>query len=183
MDLCVCYILFDCNHPVCQIWLSDSRSLVRNMTRSQPRFLLSGLHSTQPVDLQVYAWNRKGRGEAVTVVQRVIITSDHGSQSTGETITFIYINNQTKQLCAELPPSIVMKEPLFFVIGGAVLGFLLITLLSLIWYLKRRVSQSDGHINTRAWLLSVKYKQRCVPTCILCFSERLFSFHFLLVSW
>ena len=76
-----------------------------------------------------------------------------------------------------------MKEPLFFVIGGAVLGFLLITLLSLIWYLKRRVSQSDGHINTRAWLLSVKYNQLCVPTCILCFSELLFSFHFLSVSW
>ena len=113
-----------------QIWLSDSRALVRNMTRSQPRFLLSGLHSTQPVELLVYAWNRKGRSEAVTVRQRVIITSAPGSQST------------------ELPPSIVMKEPLFFVIGGAVLGFLLITLLSLIWYLKRRVSQSDGHINT-----------------------------------
>ena len=39
-----------------------------------------------------------------------------------------------------------MKEPLFFVIGGAVLGFLLITFLSLIWYLKRRVSL-DSHIN------------------------------------
>ena len=60
-------------------------------------------------------------------------------------------------------------------IGGAVLGFLLITLLSLIWYLKRRVSQSDGHINTRAWLLSVKYNQLCVPTCILCFLS--FYFH------
>ena len=82
-------ILLDCNPPVLQIWLSDSRSLVRNMTRSQPRFLLSGLHSTQPVDLQVYAWNRKGRGEAVTVEQRVIITSDPGSQSTGKIITFI----------------------------------------------------------------------------------------------
>ena len=65
------------------MWVSDSRSLVRNMTRSQPRFLLSGLHSTQPVDLQVYAWNKKGRSEAVSVVQRVIITSDPGSQSTG----------------------------------------------------------------------------------------------------
>ena len=36
-----------------------------------------------------------------------------------------------------------MREPLLLVIGGAALGFLLITLLSLIWYLKRRVSASS----------------------------------------
>ena len=38
---------------------------------------------------------------------------------------------------------LVMREPLLLVIGGAALGFLLITLLSLIWYLKRRVSASS----------------------------------------
>ena len=40
-----------------------------------------------------------------------------------------------------------MREPLLLVIGGAALGFLLITLLSLIWYLKRRVSATS---HTRA---------------------------------
>ena len=155
------------------------------MTRSQPRFLLSGLHSTQPVDLQVYAWNRKGRSEAVTVVQRVIITQDPGSQSTGETPSTFIQTNQIKQLCSELPPSIVMKEPLFFVIGGAVLGFLLITLLSLIWYLKRRVSQSDGHINTRARRHSVSNTTSavCQHAFYDVFSELIFSFRFLSVSW
>ena len=39
---------------------------------------------------------------------------------------------------------LVMREPLLLVIGGAALGFLLITLLSLIWYLKRRVSASSS---------------------------------------
>ena len=42
-------------------------------------------------------------------------------------------------MCAGL----VMREPLLLVIGGAALGFLLITLLSLIWYLKRRVSATS----------------------------------------
>ena len=42
-------------------------------------------------------------------------------------------------VCAGL----VMREPLLLVIGGAALGFLLITLLSLIWYLKRRVSATS----------------------------------------
>ena len=50
----------------------------------------------------MYAWNKKGRSESVLVVQHVIITSDLSSQST------------------ELPPGIVLKEPLFFVIGQCI---------------------------------------------------------------
>ena len=117
----------------------------------------------------------------MTVVQRVIITQDPGSQSTGQTpSTFLQANHQIKQLCSELPPSIVMKEPLFFVIGGAVLGFLLITLLSLIWYLKRRVSQSDGHINTRARRHSVSNTTSAV--CQHAFYDVFLSFYFHSVS-
>ena len=93
------------------------------MSRHQPRFQLTGIHSSQPVSLLVYAWNRAGRSEVVPVMENLIIRAQPGSQQS-----------------TELPPSVVMKEPLFFVIGGAVLGFLLITLLSTIWYLKRRVS-------------------------------------------
>ena len=82
------------------------------MTSNQPTFQLSGIHTSQPVSLLVYAWNKKGRSEAVTAMEDVIIMADSRSQS------------------PELPPSVVMKEPLFFVIGGAVLGFLVISLLS-----------------------------------------------------
>ena len=98
------------------------------MSSNQPRFQLSGLHSTQPVSLLVYAWNRAGRSEVVPVMEDLIIRAQPGSQQS-----------------TELPPSVVMKEPLLFVIGGAVLGFLLITLLSTIWYLKRRVSPQSSH--------------------------------------
>ena len=63
--------------------MSDSRTLVRNMSRSGPRFNLAGLHSTQPLTLQVYAFNNKGRSETVIVRERIVITADIGSQSTG----------------------------------------------------------------------------------------------------
>ena len=105
------------------------------MTSNQPTFQLSGIHTSQPVSLLVYAWNKKGRSEAVTAMEDVIIMADSRSQS------------------PELPPSVVMKEPLFFVIGGAVLGFLVISLLSLIWYLKRRVSEAASHKLRVEWLL------------------------------
>ena len=107
--------------------MSETRSLLRNISRHQPRFQLTGIHSSKPVSLLVYAWNTAGRSEVVPVVEELLIRPEPGSQST------------------ELPPSVVMKEPLFFVIGGAVLGFLLITLLSTIWYLKRRVSSQSRH--------------------------------------
>ena len=71
-----------------QIIMSDSRSLVRNMSRSQPRFNLAGLHSNQALTLQVYAFNNKGRSEAVIVRERIIITAEIGSQSTGK---FLYL--------------------------------------------------------------------------------------------
>ena len=46
--------------------------------------MLPGLHSTQPVTLQVYSWNKKGRSEVTIIAQHVIITSDSSSQSTGQ---------------------------------------------------------------------------------------------------
>ena len=136
-----------------QIYLTETRSLVRNMTSNQPTFQLSGMHTTLPVTLLVYAWNKKGRSEVVTAREGVIITADTRSQST------------------ELPPSVVMKEPLLFVIGGAVLGFLLITLLSLVWYFKRRVSEhklqwSGSHPTHYTRLLNIRpLSDRTLNTC------------------
>ena len=56
------------------------------MTSNQPRFQLSGIHTTQPVSLLMYAWNKKGRSEVVPVREDVVITVDTGSQSTGENL-------------------------------------------------------------------------------------------------
>ena len=123
------------------------------MTSNQPTFQLSGMHTTLPVTLLVYAWNKKGRSEVVTAREGVIITADTRSQST------------------ELPPSVVMKEPLLFVIGGAVLGFLLITLLSLVWYFKRRVSEhklhwSGSHPTHYTLLLNIRpLSDKALNTC------------------
>ena len=63
------------------------------MTSNQPRFQLSGLHTTQPVSLLVYAWNKKGRSEVVQVREDVVITLDTGSQSTGENGNYINLKN------------------------------------------------------------------------------------------
>ena len=126
------------------------------MTSNQPTFQLSGMHTTLPVTLLVYAWNKKGRSEVVTAREGVIITADTRSQST------------------ELPPGVVMKEPLLFVIGGAVLGFLLITLLSLVWYFKRRVSEhklqwSGSHPTHYTRLLNIRpLSDRTLNTCTVC---------------
>ena len=119
------------------------------MSSNQPKFQLSGIHSTQPVSLLVYAWNRAGRSEVVPVMEELIIRTDPGAQQS-----------------TELPPSVVMKEPLFFVIGGAVLGFLLITLLSTIWYLKRRVSSQSSHklLRSASSLLSFSAQPSPVQT-------------------
>ena len=77
------FFQFDEKHFASQIIMSDSGTLVRNMSRSGPRFNLAGLHSTQPLTLQVYAFNNKGRSETVIVRERIIITAEIGSQSTG----------------------------------------------------------------------------------------------------
>ena len=73
--------------------MSDSRTLVRNMSRSQPRFNLAGLHSNQALTLQVYAFNNKGRSEAVIVRERIIITAEIGSQSTGKFLYLLLMNS------------------------------------------------------------------------------------------
>ena len=58
--------------------------MLRNMTRNQPRFQLTGIHSNHPVSLQVYSWNKKGRSEIVTVAEAVRINANLGSRSTGD---------------------------------------------------------------------------------------------------
>ena len=81
--------------------VTASQQLVRNISRSQPRFVLAGLQSTQvtchshvsrapphatcpqPVTVTVYAWNPRGRSEAVTVVRGVEIADTRAEAGPG----------------------------------------------------------------------------------------------------
>ena len=80
--------------------VTASQQLVRNISRSQPRFVLAGLQSTQvtchshvspphatcpqPVTVTVYAWNPRGRSEAVTVVRGVEIADTRAEAGPGQ---------------------------------------------------------------------------------------------------